>query len=602
MTAAGMRGVAVTARAAPPISAAPPGGAAPVTGPGADDGGIPSLAPAEVLDRLAAAGHVTESDRARVARLAETTAEPLAAILTKLGLVTESDLAAALAGILGLPLADADTMAAAPPPDDAAAIRFLQAARLLPLADDGTTLTVAVADPLDGFALRALALRRGRRLALQVAVPAEIEAALRRADDGPPAVAEADDGGAVDDDAAEADVARLRDLAAEAPVVRYVNRLIGDAAEARASDIHVVARDHGLRVRIRVDGLLRDVAPPPPGHAAAVLSRLKLMANLDIAERRLPQDGRIRVSVRGKAIDLRAATLPTLHGESVVLRILDKTAVRLELGELGFAGPSLARYLGMLDLPTGIVLVTGPTGSGKTTTLYASLVRLNSPERNILTVEDPVEYALEGISQMPVRPRIGLDFANALRHLVRQDPDIILVGEIRDLATAEIAGQAALTGHKVLSTLHTNDAASSVTRLLDMGVADYLVTSTLNGVVAQRLVRRLCPSCRVAAPPGPDLAGELARAGIARPADAATARPQGCPACDGTGYRGRLAIHEVLVMSDTLRRLVLGHAEARELQRAAVAEGMAPIYRNGLERVAAGDTTFEEVLRVSREP
>jgi general secretion pathway protein E len=340
----------------------------------------------------------------------------------------------------------------------------------------------------------------------------------------------------------------------------------------------------------------------PPAHlTAAVISRVKIMANLNIAERRLPQDGRIRLRVQGKELDVRVSTVPTMHGESVVLRLLNQESVALDFAALGFADAELRQFAGILELPHGMVLVTGPTGSGKTTTLYTAVSRLNTPQRKIITVEDPVEYQLEGVNQIPVRPAIGLTFANALRSIVRQDPDVILVGEMRDLETARICVQSALTGHLVLSTLHTNDAASSVTRLLEMGVEDYLLTSTVNAVVAQRLVRVLCERCRV---PYEPLAETLAKTGLARVAAGSPAvlyRPTGCPACNGTGYRGRTAVLELMVMSDRIRRLVLSHAQATEIQRAAREEGMRTMYEDGLRKALVGATTIEEVMRVTCE-
>jgi general secretion pathway protein E len=323
------------------------------------------------------------------------------------------------------------------------------------------------------------------------------------------------------------------------------------------------------------------------------------MARLNIAERRLPQDGRIKLAVRGRPIDLRIATVPTLHGESVVIRLLDRESVALDFEGLGLAGEGLRRVLGIVERPNGIVLVTGPTGSGKTTTLYAALVRLNRTERKILTVEDPVEYQLEGINQVQVKPGIGLDFANVLRSLLRHDPDVIMVGEIRDRETADIAVHAALTGHLVLSTLHTNGAAASIARLLDMGVQDYLITSTVNGIVAQRLVRRLCPACREAYAPMPELVKQLGLDRHSARAAPVLYRPAGCEACHNTGFHGRISLFETLAMTDEVRRLVLRHAEAQELHRATVADGMTTLFDDGMAKALAGITTVEEVLQVT---
>jgi general secretion pathway protein E len=380
--------------------------------------------------------------------------------------------------------------------------------------------------------------------------------------------------------------------------VRIVNRLISKAVESRASDIHIEPLEQNLRVRYRVDGVLREVETPPVQLRAAMISRIKIMARLNIAERRLPQDGRIKLAVRGKDIDLRVATIPTMYGEAVVLRILDRGSVALDFTPLGFEGRALSNYREALVRPNGIILVTGPTGSGKTTTLYTSLIELNTPDRKVLAVEDPIEYQLDGVNQVQIKPQIGLSFAHVLRSMLRHDPDVIMVGEIRDLETAQIAIQAALTGHLVLSTLHTNNAASTLTRLLDMGVEDYLMTSTLNAIVAQRLVRRLCRDCFEPYRPLPEMLEQL---GLEGREDITFWRPVGCPRCNDTGYYGRISINEVLVMSDPIRKQILHHAEATELQRVALGAGMRPMFQDGIEKAAAGVTTIEEVLRVTRE-
>jgi general secretion pathway protein E len=389
-------------------------------------------------------------------------------------------------------------------------------------------------------------------------------------------------------------------LASDAPVVRAVNSLIARASEAQASDIHIEPTESAIKVRFRVDGALRDEETLPAHLKSALVSRIKVMSGLNIAERRLPQDGRLRLAVRGQEIDFRVATSPTIHGEAVVLRILDRSNLALEFDKLGFDEELLVRYRRVLAQPHGILLVTGPTGSGKTTTLYASLATLNTSERKILTIEDPIEYRLAGINQVQVKPQIGLDFAAALRSFLRQDPDVMMVGEIRDLETAQVAIQSALTGHMILSTLHTNTAASSVTRLLDMGVEPFLITSTLNAVLAQRLVRRLCPQCRTAT--------VLSREAIASLGlDPATMdgmkfyKPHGCDACSNTGFRGRIALFELLEMDEEISRLILVRAEAREVQRAAVDAGMRLMLADGIAKAQAGLTTVEEILRVTRE-
>ena len=520
--------------------------------------------------------------------------------MPKLGLVSERDVAEALAQLLDLPLAGEADYPDLPLHGERVSANFLKEARILPLAETDDGLAVAMADPLDRYTIGAMQLFAGKPVLPWVGVPADIEAALERMFGRSGTIGEiVQPVGEQGELGAEDDVQRLRDLASEAPVVRIVNRLISRAVEQRASDIHIEPLEHSLRVRYRIDGVLREIETPPAQLRAAIISRIKIMARLNIAERRLPQDGRIKLAVRGKDIDLRVATMPTMHGEAVVLRMLDRGSVALDFDAARLrrrrARPPIARRS---TRPNGIILVTGPTGSGKTTTLYASLIELNTPDRKVLTVEDPIEYQLDGVNQVQIKPQIGLTFAHVLRSMLRHDPDVIMVGEIRDLETAQIAIQAALTGHLVLSTLHTNNAASTLTRLLDMGVEDYLLTSTLNAIVAQRLVRRLCQDCREPYPPLPEL---LAQLGLEGPRRGHVLAPRGCPNCNDTGYFGRISINEVLVMSDPIRRQILHHAEATELQRAALAAGMRPMFQDGIGKAAAGITTIEEVLRVTRE-
>jgi general secretion pathway protein E len=533
----------------------------------------------------------------RAQRVRQASDDRLHVLLSKLGLVTEREVAMGLAELLDLPLASEADYPDLLPHGDRLSANFLREARVLPLADTAEGLVVAMADPLDSYAIGAMQLFAGKPVQVWVGVPADIEAALERlfgTSAGGEVVQSLAD---MTELGAEDDIQRLRDLASEAPVIRIVNRLISKAAELRASDIHLEPSEQGLRARYRIDGVLRDIEPPPAQLRAAIISRLKIMARLNIAERRLPQDGRIRLGVRGKDIDLRVATLPTMHGEAVVLRVLDRSSVALDFVSLGFQPAALAAYREALTRPNGIILVTGPTGSGKTTTLYASLIELNTPDRKLLSVEDPIEYQLDGVNQVQIKPQIGLSFAHVLRSMLRHDPDVIMIGEIRDLETAQIAIQAALTGHLVLSTLHTNNAASTLTRLLDMGVEDYLLPSTLNGIVAQRLVRRLCEHCREAYSPLPELLAQLGLEGR----QLQFWRPTGCAACAQTGYSGRVSISETLIMTDLIRRQILQHAEANELQRAAVVAGMRPMLQDGIAKVAAGVTSVEEVMRVTRE-
>ena len=397
---------------------------------------------------------------------------------------------------------------------------------------------------------------------------------------------------------AEADVNQLRDMAFEAPVVRLVSLLIDEAVAAEASDIHVEPYEDRLRIRYRLDGILHDRESPPRRLQAALTSRIKLMAEMNIAERRLPQDGRIRVTAGDRRVDIRVSTVPTVHGESLVMRLLDRSSVFLPFNRLGFSPKVAEIFDGLIRRPHGILLVTGPTGSGKTTTLYAGLDKINSPEKKIITIEDPVEYQLAGVNQIPVRPKIGLSFATGLRHIVRQDPDVIMVGEIRDLETAEIAIQAALTGHLVFSTLHTNDAPSAVTRLQDMGAEAYLVASVLNGVLAQRLVRRICSACRAPYQADP---GDLLALGVTDATGVELWSGKGCDDCRGTGYRGRTGIYELFVINEEARGLILSKKPSGVIRRHAIEHGMVSLRDDGWVKARAGVTTVEEILRVTQE-
>ncbi|OLE32636.1 MAG: type II secretion system protein GspE, partial [Alphaproteobacteria bacterium 13_1_20CM_3_64_12] len=473
----------------------------------------------------------------------------------------------------------------------------------LPIADTPDNVILAMADPLDGFVSGSIAAALGRPVAIAVAVPIEFEAAFNRLYPE----SESGQGGAhsgdivSDAEPSEEDTERLKDLASEAPVIRLVNQLIARAVETGASDVHIEPFEDRLRIRYRYDGALHEAEPPPARLRAAVVSRVKIMSRLDIAERRLPQDGRIRLSVRGQEVDFRVSTIPSLNGESVVLRVLDRTAVEFDFVKLGLPDDVRQALERVFDLPNGMVLVTGPTGSGKTTTLYTGLLKLNSTVRNIITVEDPVEYQLAGINQIQVKPQIGLNFATLLRSILRHDPDVIMIGEIRDLETAQIAVQAALTGHLVLSTVHTNSAAATVTRLRDMGVEDYLLSATLKGVLAQRLVRRLCPKCKIPEPAAPIMIERFGLDRLVPPGqEISLYRSAGCPECRDTGYRGRRAIAELLVPTQEIDRLIFQRADQGAIERAAVADGMRPIFDAGLLAVIEGDTTIEEVVRCIR--
>jgi general secretion pathway protein E len=540
----------------------------------------------------------------RAMRLQQEGHEKLGALLVTLGICAQRDVAEALAIQLELPLVDAKGYPEFPILEERISTRFLREARALPVREDEHEVALAMVDPTDTYTIGAFGMVTGRAVKPMVAIPTELETALERLyGAGKSALGQivGDVETRGDDVAFDADVQQLKDLASEAPVIRMVSLIITNALGTRASDIHIEPFENRLIVRYRIDGVLHEVESPPRRLSAAVISRVKIMANLDIAERRLPQDGRIRLRVQGKEIDLRVSTVPTMHGESVVMRILDKGGVALDFARLGFEADTLKAFMDVLLLPHGILLVTGPTGSGKTTTLYTALDTLNKPDLKILTVEDPVEYQMPGINQIQVKPQIDLTFANALRSIVRQDPDVIMIGEIRDLETAQIAVQSALTGHLVLSTVHTNDAPSTVNRLLDMGVEDYLLTSTVVGILAQRLVRTLCEACKEMYVALPEVVEQLGLRRFSSAREITLHHAKGCPQCAQTGYTGRISIMEMLPMTDPLRRLVMKHATAGELREQAIREGMLTMYEDGLRKAVRGITTLEEVLRVTRE-
>ena len=558
---------------------------------------------------LLAHGKIEATELDRVLRLQAASSRPdkLGNLLTTLGVVSARDVAQALAFQANMPYVEASAFPDIPILEERISARFLRDSRALPIEEDEDTLTLAVADPNDEYVRHSFELVTNRKVNRVIAIGTEIDGAIERLYGGGRSASSQLTGGdldleaRIDADALGDDVQQLKDLASEAPVIRLVSLLITNALEARASDIHIEPFENRLVIRNRIDGVLHEIESPPKRLAAAVISRIKIMANLDIAERRLPQDGRIRLRIQGKDIDLRVSTVPTMHGESVVMRILDKSGVQLNFEKLGFAPDILAKFKEALAQPNGILLVTGPTGSGKTTTLYTALDELNQPDVKILTVEDPVEYQMAGINQIQVKPQIDLTFASALRSIVRQDPDIIMIGEIRDLETAEIAVQAALTGHLVLSTLHTNDAPATISRLMDMGVDDYLLTSTLVGVLAQRLVRTLCTHCREPHVLAADVARDIGLPRVDAPERPTIYKAVGCKECSGTGFTGRMCIAEMMPLSEPIRRLIMQKANASDLRREALAEGMLPMYDDGLRKVLAGTTTLEEVLRATRE-
>jgi len=558
-----------------------------------------SLAGRLVQQRL-----LSEEEMERVTKLQAEQDTPLIRLVVELGFVSEDDLLPVLRDYFGVPLIALKDMPATPLPIEFSenVAEFCKHARMVPVKVEQRELHVAVTDPLDLARLHALELATGLRVKPVLAREKDINAraetlfgAARSGDDSSLVTREIE--GAVD----EEDVSHLRDLASEVPVIRMVNQMLLRALESRASDVHIEPFENQLKIRYRIDGILHEVEPPPRQLKAAVISRLKVLAQLNIAERRLPQDGRIKIRLAGKDVDLRIATVPTLYGESVVIRLLERSQIFADLDSLGLPPPILRQFNEMIAKPHGMILVTGPTGSGKTTTLYGVLQKINDPSKKIITIEDPVEYQLSGVNQIHVKPQIGLTFANGLRSIVRQDPDVIMVGEIRDSETAEIAIQAALTGHLVLSTLHTNDAAGAVSRLLEMGVQDYLLSSSLLGVLAQRLVRRLCFACRRQAPFAGFDGGEPALRLQSGTLQESLWEAVGCEACSGTGYFGRIGVFELLSASPEICKIIVQRADAGTIRNVAVRQGMSLLRDDGFDKVRQGVTTLAEVLRVTRE-
>jgi len=554
-----------------------------------------------IVAALLEKGRLKEADLGRARRLQEEAGGSLLSLLTRLGLVSERDHAETVAAVLDLPLVSAKDAPELPPEGVVLTAKFMKQFHVCPVAETERSVEVLMADPQDSYLLDAVRLATQRDVRPLVALRSEIDDLVERwygqGRSAMGAIVETAEGEGSGD---MEDVEHLRDLASEAPVIRLVNLIIQRAVELRASDIHIEPFENRLKVRYRIDGVLEEGESPPANLTAAVISRVKIMAKLNIAERRLPQDGRIMLRVQGKELDLRVSTVPTSHGESVVMRLLDRETVVFDFHRLGFTDHFLPQFQHVLDQPHGILLVTGPTGSGKTTTLYTALSKLNTPDVKIITVEDPVEYQIEGINQIQAKPQIGLDFAHALRSIVRQDPDIIMIGEMRDLETCRIAIQSALTGHLVLSTLHTNNAAGGITRLLDMGVEDYLLTSTINGILAQRLVRRLEQTHAERYPASPE---EIEKFGLRKyqpQGDIYLYRPRGS-ALAPTGYLGRTTIMEFLVMNDELRRAVMRHAGMGEIEQIARQAGMRTMYEDGIVKALHGETTIEEVLRVTED-
>ncbi len=549
-------------------------------------------------------------DEALAAQRGEQAGSRLGEILVRMRAVSEAEVLQALAAQLDLPyLAQID---AAEIPDELAVkvpIHFAKTARVLPVGWAGDAVRVAMADPLDTASQDSVSMLLQAPVAPEVAAAQTVIDAINAVYDRA-----ADEHDKLMEDLETEDLESvahelqeptdLLDADDEAPIIRLVNSLLFRAVKERASDIHINPEEKDISVRYRIDGVLREVIRPPKRFQASIASRIKIMGGLNIAEKRLPQDGRIRIKIAGKDVDIRLSTVPTAHGERIVMRLLDKSSVVLDLESLGFEDWQLKVMDGLITRSHGIVLVTGPTGSGKTTTLYGALAKINSPDLNILTIEDPVEIPLKGVGQVQVNPKIELTFASGLRSFLRQDPDVIMVGEIRDLETAEIAIQASLTGHLVLSTIHTNDAAGAITRLVDMGVQPFLVASSLVGVLAQRLVRVLCPDCRKPYVPTQE---ELDQAGITPEILAQAGSPKhlyrsvGCLNCQNTGYQGRTGIYELMLVDDDVRPLILKSVDATTIKRAAVERGMVTLLEHGAYKVARGITTAAEVLSVTAE-
>lgn len=556
-------------------------------------------------EELLEKGIISEEELATASDLQEQSGERISKLLVNIGALSESDMVTHLSAYLNVPFVRGEDLPQVPAVEDIFSAHFMKECKFLPLSVEGDSrLTVAMADPWDSATLDSVRNYTPYK-EIQVFLAAEsvildlIEKFYGDQASTLGRIVE-DMGEDMDGPAEESeDVEYLKDLASEAPVIRLVNLIMSRAVESRASDVHIEPFERDLKVRYRVDGILCDVESPPKRLKAAIISRIKIMARLNIAERRVPQDGRIKMKVLGKDIDLRVSTLPTLYGESVVMRILDKSNTQIyDLGKLGFSSGMYKQFEDLILRPYGIILVTGPTGSGKTTTLYAALTKINQPEKKIITIEDPVEYQMGGINQIHVNPQIGLTFSAGLRSIVRQDPEVIMVGEMRDLETVEIGIRAALTGHLVFSTLHTNDAPSAVARMVDMGAEDYLLASSVLGVLAQRLVRVICSECK--------MEQELDRCfmediGFPLSQDTRVFEGKGCDACSGTGYRGRLGIFELMLMGDNIRRLTISRADASQLRKTAIQQGMSTLREDGFDKIKRGLTTISEVLRVTQE-
>ncbi len=553
-------------------------------------------------------GLIDEEELRTALNLQSESREKLGKLLVDLGYVSERDCLSIVSEHIGVPTITGTAYPPVPVLENVLTHRFMKQCKFVPVALQENVLTLAMTDPLDFATIDSVRQSTGFQVKALLGAESEIMDVIEKfygsAASTLGRIIEGIDEGNLENLSDEIeDIEQLKDLASEAPVIRLVNLIISKAIESRASDIHIEPFEKDLKVRYRIDGILHDVESPPKKLKAAVISRVKIMAKINIAERRLPQDGRIKLKVLGKDIDLRVSTLPTLYGESVVMRILDKSNTNLyDIRKLGFPEDSLRSFESLIRRPHGILLVTGPTGSGKTTTLYSALDTINQPDKKIITIEDPVEYQMDGVNQIHVQPQIGLTFGAGLRHIVRQDPDVIMVGEIRDLETAEIAIRAALTGHLVFSTLHTNDAPSAITRLVDMGAEDYLIASSLLGVLAQRLVRVICEDCKEEVFPVPEMLDEIGfRRGNGHKAPLHFYEGRGCERCSNTGFVGRVGIYELMVMSDDLRKLTVAKADANQIRKKANEAGMRSLRDDGWLKVRQGTTSISEVLRVTQE-
>jgi type IV pilus assembly protein PilB len=547
---------------------------------------------------------ITDEQLKSAVKESEKSGEPLRKILVKLGLASDEDICNFFEEQLGIPridlknfLIDSKILSLVP---ESLAKKY----NLIPLFKTGDTLTIATAEPLNVIALDELRIKTKSNIEPTVATETEvrnainqyygvggsIEDVIRSIDMKALAIEEGKE---------EIEPEKLKNLAEEAPIIKLVNLIILQAIREKASDIHVEPEDDSLQIRFRVDGILHDQVTIPKQMQAAVLSRMKIMSDMNIALKRIPQDGRFRLNIEGGQIDMRVSSLPTIFGENIVMRLLDTTSILIGLEKLGFDEQNLEQFKSLIVKPHGIILVTGPTGSGKTTTLYSALNSINTPDKNIITIEDPVEYQLKMVRQSQINPKGGLTFATGLRSILRQDPDVIMVGEIRDLETAEISVQSALTGHLVFSTLHTNDAPSSLTRLIDMGVEPFLISSSVIGIIAQRLVRTICPACKQAYSPSKEIINDI---GVKLPeGNLKFYKGTGCKACKNTGYKGRIGIFEILMLDDKIRDLILAKTSSSQIKRIAHEAGMRTLREDGITKVLAGATTIDEVIRVTQE-